>query len=77
MESAQAADSRGYNPLLQDNQPRQVRRLSAGASYTFPLSVASVALQGVVTVFAFRQTANIELFGLQGISVQFSVQRNW
>jgi hypothetical protein len=77
---AQAADTRGYSPLLASNAPRRLARWTGSLSYMVPLGEIPVLGGGwtaVATAQAFRQRSNLELFRLNGEVLQLSLQRNW
>jgi hypothetical protein len=77
---AQAADTRGYSPLLASNATRRLARWTGSLSYTVPLGEIPVLGSGwmaVATAQAFRQRSNLELFRLNGEILQLSLQRNW
>jgi hypothetical protein len=74
---AGARDTQGYSVLLASNARRRVSRSTAGAAYTFPVELPSLdaGWTGTLTVQAFQQRSNLELFRLRGGALQFSVQR--
>jgi len=77
---AQAADTRGYSPLLAADAPRRLARWTGSLSYIVPLGEIPVLGAGwtaVATAQAFRQRSNLELFRLKGEVLQLSLQRNW
>lgn len=77
---AQAADTRGYSPLLASNAPRRLSRWTGSLSYTVPLPDLTLLGSGwmaVATAQAFRQRSNLELFRLKGEVIQLSLQKSW
>lgn len=70
-------DTSGYNPLLADNAVREVTRTAVGLAWYVPVFGLGEPWQAVFDVQRFRQRSNLEVFGLSGHLLQFSLRRSW
>ncbi len=67
-------DRASYSPLLANGAPRSVQRTTLGLEWSRPIWPG---WQGTVGMDAVRQSSNLRLFELQGLTVQTGLKRVW
>lgn len=77
---AQASDTKGYSPVLDDDARRVLRRATGGLAYAMPLPAPGQEAGRWTAIWstqAYRQTSNLGIFRIRGEVLQLVIQRAW